>query len=114
VSKVGETVGSVLTCLERADLYRLTGRPVDASLTPEQVREAAVESVTELLACAVADQLVTAGRAVLELNWGGLFVLRMADGAAVYADDLVAPAVRDPSRVAAVRDRLRAIGVDGL
>ncbi|ANZ36659.1 hypothetical protein BBK82_11870 [Lentzea guizhouensis] len=127
VSKVGETLGDVLACLERAELHRLTGRPVDTSLTAEQVHEAAVENVTELLACAVADQnvtellacavadqLVTAGRAVLELNWGGVFALRLPDGAAVYPDDLVAPAVRDPARVAEVRERLRALGVDGL
>ena len=114
VSKVGETLADMLTCLERADLHRLTGRPVDASLTPEQVHQAAVETVTELLGCAVADQLVTTGRASVELNWGGLFVLRLPDGAAVYPDDLVAPAVRDPSRVPEVRVRLQAIGVDGL
>ncbi|KOV83745.1 M48 family metallopeptidase [Nocardia sp. NRRL S-836] len=114
VSKAGTTLAGVLTCLEQGGLHRLTGRPVDASLTAEQVHEAAVESVTELLACAVADQLVTAGRAVLELNWGGGFTLRLADGAAVYPDDLVAPAVRDPARVVELRVRLRAIGVDGL
>ncbi|PWK91209.1 Zn-dependent protease with chaperone function [Lentzea atacamensis] len=114
VSKVGDTLAAVLACLERGELHRLTGRPVDASLTPEQVHEAAVDTVTELLACAVADQLVTAGRAVLEINWGGLFALRLPDGAAVYPDDLVAPAVRDASRVAEVRLRLQAIGVDGL
>ena len=104
----------MLACLERAELHRLTGRPVDASLTPEQVHQAAVETVTELLGCVVADQLVTAGRAAVELNWGGLFVLRLPDGAAVYPDDLVAPAVRDPPRVPEVRVRLQAIGVDGL
>ena len=78
------------------------------------MHEAAVETVTELLGCLVADQLVTAGRASLELNWGGLFVLRLPDGAAIYPDDLVAPAVRNASRVAEVRLRLQAIGVDGL
>jgi Zn-dependent protease with chaperone function len=114
VSKVGETLADVLAALERGELHKLTGRPVDASLTAEQVHEAAVETVTELLACAVADQLVTANRATLELNWGGIFVLRLPDGAALYPDDLVAPAVRDANRVAEVRLRLGAIGVDGL
>ncbi|MET9632440.1 M48 family metallopeptidase [Lentzea sp. NPDC006480] len=114
VSKVGSSLSDVLAALERGELLRLTGRPVDASLTDEQVREAAVDTVTELLGCAVADQLVTANRAVLELNWGGLFVLRLPDGAAVYPDDLVAPAVRDANQVPEVRVRLQAIGVDGL
>jgi hypothetical protein len=114
VSKVGETLADVLAALERGELHKLTGRPVDASLTAEQVHEAAVETVTELLACAVADQLVSANRAMLELNWGGMFVLRLPDGAAIYPDDLVAPAVRDANRVGEVRLRLQAIGVDGL
>lgn len=114
VSKVGETLAAVLAALERGDLHKLTGAPVDASLTAEQVHEAAVETVTELLAYAVADHLVTAGRATLVLNWGGLFVLRLPDGAAIYPDDLVAPAVRDASRVPEVRLRLQAIGVNGL
>jgi Zn-dependent protease with chaperone function len=114
VSKVGETLADVLAALERGELHQLTGRPVDVSLTAEQVHEAAVETVTELLACAVADQLVSANRATLELNWGGMFVLRLPDGAAIYPDDLVTPAVRDANRVAEVRLRLRAIGVDGL
>lgn len=114
VSKVGETLSDVLAALERGDLRKLTGRPIDASLSDEQVHEAAVDTVTELLACAVADQLVTANRAVLELNWGGIFVLRLPDGAAVYPDDLVAPAVRDANRTPEVRLRLQAIGVDGL
>lgn len=114
VSKIGDTLGDVLTALERGRLHDLTGRPLDASLTDEQVHEAAVDAVTELLACMVADQLVTANRATLEINWGGLFVLRLPDGAAVYPDDLVAPAVRDANRVPEVRLRLQAIGVDGL
>lgn len=114
VSRVGAALADVLACLERGELQRLTGKPVDTSLTAEQVHEAAIETVTELLAYAVADQLVTTGRAALELNWGGLFVLRLPDGAAVYPDDLVAPAVRDPARVPEVRVRLQAIGVDGL
>ncbi len=114
VSKVGDSLAAVLAALERGELRKLTGKPVDASLTDEQVREAAVATVTELLACAVAEQLVTANRAVLELNWGGMFVLRLPDGAAVYPDDLVAPAVRDANRVSEVRLRLQAIGVDGL
>ncbi|SEQ26054.1 Zn-dependent protease with chaperone function [Lentzea xinjiangensis] len=114
VSKVGGTLADVLAALERGRLHELTGAPVDASLTPEQVRETAVETVTELLACAVADQLVTANRAVLELNWGGMFVLRLPDGAAVHLTDLVGPAVRDPGRVPRVRRDLRAIGVDGV
>lgn len=114
VSRIGESLGLVLNALERGELTKLTGRPVDASLSDEQVREAAVETVTELLACAVADHLVTAGTATLELNWGGLFVLRTRDGAAIYPDDLVVPAVRDPGQVPLVRVRLQAIGVDGL
>lgn len=114
VSKVGERLTDVLAALERGDLLKLTGAPVDASLTPGQVHEAAVETVTELLACAVAHQLVSADRATLELNWGGMFALRLRDGAAVYPDDLVAPAVRDANRVPEVRLRLRAIGVDGV
>lgn len=114
VSKVGVTLADVLACLERGELSRLTGRPVDGSLTAEQVHESAVETVTELLACAVADQLVTARRATVELNWGGVFVLRMPDGAAVHPAELVAPAVRDPARVPEVRVRLQSIGVDGL
>ncbi|MEV6239320.1 M48 family metalloprotease [Lentzea sp. NPDC051838] len=114
VSKVGSSLSDVLAALERGELLRLTGKPVDASLTDEQVQEAAVETVTELLAFAVADQLVTANRAVLELNWGGLFVLRLPDGAAVYVDDLVAPAVRDANRVPEVRDKLQVLGVNGL
>jgi Zn-dependent protease with chaperone function len=114
VSKVGETLADVLSALKRGELHKLTGSPVDASLTPEQVQEAAVETVTELLACAVADQLVSANRAKLELNWGGMFVLRLSDGAAVYPDDLVAPAVRDTNRVPEVRLQLQAIGVNAL
>ncbi|MFI6101852.1 M48 family metalloprotease [Lentzea sp. NPDC051213] len=114
VSKIGDTLAALLTGLEQGRLHELTGRPVDGSLTAEQVHDAAVETVTELLGCMIADQLVTAGRAELELNWGGLFVLRLPDGAAVYPDDLVAPAVRDASRVPEVRRRLQAIGLDGL
>lgn len=114
VSKVGETLGDVLAALSRAELHKLTGAPVDSSANPAEVHDAAVEAVTELLACMVADLLVTANRATLELNWGGLFVLRMPDGAAVYPDDLVAPAVRDANRVPEVRSRLRSLGVDGL
>ncbi len=114
VSKIGDSLAAVLAGLARGGLHELTGRPVDVSLGSEHVHEAAVETVTELLGCLVADQLVTAGRAQLELNWGGLFVLRLPDGAAIYPDDLVAPAVRDASRVAEVRLRLQAIGVDGL
>ncbi|MFC3898767.1 M48 family metalloprotease [Lentzea rhizosphaerae] len=114
VSKVGETLSDVLAALERGELHKLTGAPVDASLTAEQVHEAAVDTVTELLAYAVADQLVTANRATLHLNWGGIFVLRLPDGAALYPDDLVAPAVRDANRVPEVRLRLQAVGVDGL
>ncbi|MET9232346.1 M48 family metallopeptidase [Lentzea sp. NPDC003310] len=114
VSKVGETVADVLRALEGAQLHKLTGAPVDASLTRAEVHDAAVETVTELLGCMVADVLVSTGRAQLELNWGGLFVLRTADGAAVYPDDLVAPAVRDANQVADVRRRLQTLGVDGL
>ena len=114
VSRIGDTVADVLTALERGRLHDLTGRPVDGSLRQEQVHEAAARAVTELLGCMVADQLVTAGRATPELNWGGLFVLRMQDGAAIYPDDLVEPAVRDPGRVGEVRSRLRSLGVDGL
>ncbi|MFJ8964340.1 M48 family metalloprotease [Lentzea sp. NPDC102401] len=114
VSKVGETLADVLAALSRAELHKLTGAPVDASLTPEQVHDAAVEAVTELLGCMVSDLLVTTNRATLELNWGGLFVLRLPDGAAVYPEDLVAPAVRDANQVADVRLRLQNLGVDGL
>lgn len=114
VSKIGDTLAEVLAALERGELHKLTGAPVDASLSAQQVHDAAVETVTELLACMVADLLVTAGLATLELNWGGLFRLRMRDGAAVYADDLVAPAVRDANRVPEVRLRLSALGLDGL
>ncbi|MGI5503326.1 M48 family metalloprotease [Lentzea sp. CA-135723] len=114
VSKIGDTLPDVLAALEQGRLHDLTGRPVDASLSSSQVHSAAVEAVTELLGCMVADQLVTANRATLELNWGGLFVLRTADGAAVYPDDLVEPAVRDANRVAELRSRLRSLGVDGL
>lgn len=114
VSKIGDSLADVLAALERGELHELTGRPVDASLSTAEVHEAAVETVTELLACAVADQLVTANRATLEINWGGIFVLRLPDGAAVYPDDLVAPAVRDANRTPEVRRRLQAIGVDGL
>ncbi|MFD9703473.1 M48 family metalloprotease [Lentzea sp. NPDC059081] len=114
VSRIGDSLAAVLTGLEQGRLHDLTGRPVDASLTTEQVHDAAVRAVTELLACAVADQLVSADRATPELNWGGMFVLRLPDGAAVYPDDLVAPAVRDANQVALVRQRLRAIGVDGV
>ncbi|MFD4673493.1 M48 family metalloprotease [Lentzea sp. NPDC058450] len=114
VSKIGDTLPDLLTALEQGRLHDLTGRPVDASLTSEQVHFAAVEAVTELLGCMVSDQLVTANRATLELNWGGLFLLRTADGAAVYPDDLVEPAVRDANQVAELRSRLRSLGVDGL
>ena len=114
VSKVGETIADVLRALEGAQLHKLTGAPVDASLTQEEVHDAAVDAVTELLGCMVADQLVSADRATLEINWGGLFVLRMADGAAVYPDDLVAPAVRDANRVPEVRFALQTLGVNGL
>ncbi|HEX7308797.1 M48 family metallopeptidase [Lentzea sp.] len=113
VSKIGDTLGAVLTALEQGRLHDLTGRPVDASLRTEQVHDAAVRVVTELLGCMVADQLVTAGRATPELNWGGLVRLRMPDGAAVYPDDLVEPAVRDANQVAGARARLRALGLDG-
>lgn len=114
VSKIGETLDDVLAALSRAELHKLTGAPVDASLTPAEVHDAAVEAVTELLGCMVSDLLVTANRATLELNWGGLLLLRMPDGAAVYPDELVAPAVRDANRVPEVRFRLQALGVDGL
>lgn len=114
VSKIGDSLADVLAALERGELHELTGRPVDASLSTVEVHDAAVETVTELLACTVADQLVTANRATLEINWGGIFVLRLPDGAAVYPDDLVAPAVRDANRMPEVRRRLQAIGVDGL
>ncbi|MDX3658301.1 M48 family metallopeptidase [Streptomyces sp. ID05-26A] len=114
VSKVGDTIADVLRALEGAQLHKLTGAPVDASLTQAEVHDAAVEAVTELLACMVADLLVAANRATLELNWGGLFALRMPDGAAVYPEDLVAPAVRDANRVPEVRFRLQSLGVDGL
>ncbi|MDX8051252.1 M48 family metallopeptidase [Lentzea sp. BCCO 10_0798] len=114
VSKVGETVADVLRALEGAQLHKLTGAPVDASLTRDEVHEAAVDAVTELFGCMVADMLVSTDRATLELNWGGLFVLRMPDGAAVYPEDLVAPAVRDANQVPDVRFRLQALGIDGL
>ncbi|SDG99353.1 Zn-dependent protease with chaperone function [Lentzea fradiae] len=114
VSRVGERLTDVLAALGRGELLKLTGAPVDASATPEEVHEAAVETVTELLANAVAHELVSSGRASLELNWGGMFVLRLADGAAVHPEPLVEPAVRDPAHVPGVRSRLSALGVDGL
>ncbi|MFD5830998.1 M48 family metallopeptidase [Lentzea sp. NPDC060358] len=114
VSKVGTRLTDVLAALERGELLELTGAPVDGSLTREQIRETAVETVTELLGCLVTDELVTADRATPELNWGGLFVLRLPDGAALHPDDLVAPSVRDAGRVPELRGRLREIGFDGL
>ncbi|GLZ32785.1 Zn-dependent protease [Lentzea sp. NBRC 105346] len=114
VARIGDTLGDVLDALARGELRKLTGGTVDPTVSEADALRAAVDAVSELLGFAIADALVRTGRARLELNWGGVFTLRFADGAVVYPDDLVRPAVADPVLVPQLRAQLREMGMDGL
>ncbi|TWP43326.1 hypothetical protein FKR81_42625 [Lentzea tibetensis] len=114
VSGIGSSLGNVLDALTRGELRRLTGETVDLSLSREEADRAAVETVTELLAFTVVHRLVMAGQVKLELDWGGVFALRVPQGGVVHPEELVAPAVRDPALVPQLRAHLQVMGVDGL
>lgn len=114
VSGIGSSLGDVFDALTRGQLRRLTGETVDLSLSREEADRAAVETVTELLAFTVVDRLVRTGQVTLELDWGGVFALRVPQGGVVHPEELVAPAVRDPALVPQLRAHLQVMGVDGL
>ncbi|MCP2261953.1 Zn-dependent protease with chaperone function [Streptoalloteichus tenebrarius] len=105
------TLGAVLDAVRRGDGHRLVGWVVKPDLTPEEFAEAVPAVLTDLLAAMVVSALIDAGRAHHELDWGGPWRVRLADGAELDPEEVVRDAATHPAAVPALRDRLVAMGV---
>ncbi|MGW3470015.1 M48 family metallopeptidase [Saccharopolyspora sp. NPDC000995] len=93
---VEPTIVGILPAIHRGQGHDLVNPVLNPGLCPERIDEAAVDTLTELLGCAVVDALICARRAHHELDWGGPSTVRLANGQPLDPDRLVRPAVSDP------------------
>lgn len=104
-------IGGVLAAIHRGQRADLINPVLNPGLDPDEVDQAVVDTLTELLGGAVVDALVCAGRAHHELDWAGQSVVRLADGRPLDPDRLVRPAVQDPRLVPGLHRALVDLGV---
>ncbi|RCW43564.1 Zn-dependent protease with chaperone function [Halopolyspora algeriensis] len=105
------TVAGVLACLHQGQGADLINPVLDPGLNPDEVDQAVIDTITELLGAAVVDALVCAGHAHHELDWGGPCQVRLAHGQLLDPDRLVRPAVVDPRLIPGLHRHLVHLGV---
>ncbi|GAA0511179.1 hypothetical protein GCM10011581_01280 [Saccharopolyspora subtropica] len=108
---VTPTIGGILPAIHRGQGRDLVNPVLNPGLRPELIDQAAVDTLTDLLGCAVVDALVCARRAHHELDWGGPSVVRLANGRPLDPDRLVRPAVVDPRLIPGLHRTLVQLGV---
>lgn len=85
---VEPTIVGILPAIHRGQGHDLVNPVLNPGLCPERIEEAAVDTLTELLGCAVVDALICARRAHHELDWGGPSTVRLANGQPLDPDRL--------------------------
>ncbi|MEV0088841.1 M48 family metallopeptidase [Saccharopolyspora sp. NPDC050642] len=108
---VEPTIAGILPAIHRGQGHDLVNPVLNPGLCPERIDEAAVDTLTELLGCAVVDALICARRAHHELDWGGPSTVRLANGQPLDPDRLVRPAVTDPRLIPGLHRALVDLGV---
>lgn len=109
--EVEATISGLLPAIHRGQGHDLVNPVLNPGLSPERVDDAAVDTLTELLGCAVVDALICARRAHHELDWGGPSTVRLANGHPLDPDRLVRPAVADPRLIPGLHRALVDLGV---
>ncbi|MGO1051122.1 M48 family metalloprotease [Crossiella sp. CA198] len=97
-------IGEVVQALRRGRVAELAEPVRWPGATDEEV-------VAELLADVVVTALIESGRAYHDLDWGGPWQVRLADGRRFDATRLTGPAVADRNLVDALGRNLQALGV---
>lgn len=105
------TLQGMLRAIHRGRGVDLVNPALDPGLNPEDVPQAATETLVELLGATVASALVRAGRAWYELDWAGPAKLRLANGKLLDPQRLVRPAVADPRQIPGLHRVLVNLGV---
>lgn len=105
------TIGGVLAAIHHGQAAELVNAALDPGLALDDIPQAVVDTLTELLGAAVVDALVCARRAQHELDWSGADPVRLASGGVLDADRLVRPAVADPRLVPGLHRALLELGV---
>ncbi|MGP4019442.1 M48 family metalloprotease [Saccharopolyspora sp. 5N708] len=108
---VEPTIGGILPAIHRGEGLDLINPVLNPGLSPERIEQAAVDTLTELLGCAVVDALICARRAHHELDWGGPSTVRLANGHPLDPDRLVRPAITDPRLIPGLHRALVDLGV---
>lgn len=98
------SIGETVQALRRGQVAKLAAPVRWAEASDEEV-------VTELLADAVLSALIESGRAYHDLDWGGPWQVRLADGRRFDPTQLTGPPVRDRRLVEALGRNLQALGV---
>lgn len=105
------TIGGVLAAIHHGQAAELVNAALDPGLAPDDIPQAVVDTLTELLGAAVVDALVCAHRAQHELDWSGSELVRLTSGGVLDPDRLVRPAVADPRLVPGLHRALVDLGV---
>ncbi|MCI2422584.1 M48 family metallopeptidase [Saccharopolyspora sp. K220] len=108
---VEPTIGGILPAIHRGEGPDLINPVLNPGLSPELIEQAAIDTLTDLLGCAVVDALICARRAHHELNWGGPSTVRLANGSPLDPDRLIRPAVIDPRLIPGLHRALVDLGV---
>jgi Zn-dependent protease with chaperone function len=105
------TIGGVLAAIHHGQATELINAALDPGLAPDDIPQAVVDTLTELLGAAVVDALICAHRAQHELDWSGSELVRLTSGGVLDSDRLVRPAVADPRLVPGLHRALVELGV---
>ncbi|MDR7301555.1 M48 family metallopeptidase [Haloactinomyces albus] len=105
------TLAGVLAALHQGQGAELINPMLDPALCPEDMDQAVIDTLTELLGATAVDALVCAGQAQHELDWGGACKVRLANGQLLDPDRLVRPAVVDPRLIPGLHRHLVHLGV---
>lgn len=105
------TIGGVLAAIHQGQAAELVNPALNPGVAPDEVPQAVVDTLTELLGAAVVDALICARRAQHELDWSGSSVVRLTSGGLLDSDRLVRPAVADPRLVPGLHRALVELGV---
>lgn len=108
---VDPALGGVLQAIHRGSGRELVNPVLNPGLSPDNIDQAAVDTLTELLGAAVVDALVRAGRAHHVHDWGGAPQVRLTNGQPLDPDRLVRPAVVDPQHIPGLHRTLVGMGV---
>nr|WP_228046262.1 M48 family metallopeptidase [Saccharopolyspora sp. HNM0983] len=108
---VEPTIAGVLAAVHRGQGHDLVNPVLNPGLCPERVERAVVDTLTELLGCAVVDGLVCAQRAQHELDWAGPSTVRLTNNQPLDPDRLIRPAMQDPRLVPGLHRALVDLGV---